>query len=218
MKVGTDGVLLGSVAALYHSEKTLDIGTGCGLVALLMAQKSEAHITGIDIDPMAINTALHNRNINPWKNQLEFIHVGFQQFAQNTKDKFDLIVCNPPFYNNSLKSPDNKRNIARHTLSLKPAELLKGIKNLLNPSGIFLIITPFQQEKNWRTQAQAFGLCCIRRICIYPKPGKHPIRIILGFSLSAQKVEEYALTIETNVRNVYTRDYINLTGDYYLGF
>lgn len=218
MKIGTDGVLLGSVSALYNSAKTLDVGTGCGLIAFMIAQKSDALITGIDLDPIAINVANENLKRNPWQNQIKFIQSSFQEFAEKSNDKFDLIVCNPPFFNNSLKGPGHLRNLARHTISLNPDDLLKGVPYLLNPLGTFLLIAPCEQEKNWVNLAKASALSCYIKILIYPKPGKPPKRIILGFSFGKNDLVEESVTIETEVRNIFTDGYKALTADYYLDF
>lgn len=218
MKIGTDGVLLGCVAARYKSARTLDVGTGCGLIAFMIAQKSKAVITGIDISPEAVNVANKNLRGNPWKDRIDFIPISFQAYAENSSEKFDLIVCNPPFFANSLKSPGQNRNLARHNTSLKPIELIKGVTKLLAHDGNFLIIAPAGQENEWINLALSSQLNCCLKFNFIPKPGKSAKRVILGFSFGQKPIIEECVTIETNTRNEFTEGYKLLTGEYYLHF
>ncbi len=114
MKVGTDGVLLGAWADVSNVNSVLDIGTGSGLIALMLAQRCDATITAIDIESSAIVQANINALNSPWTERISNIEISLQQFVQNAKQQFDLIVSNPPFFKNALPNPDSKRTLARH--------------------------------------------------------------------------------------------------------
>jgi len=144
MKVGTDGVLLGAIADPASASDILDVGTGSGLIALMMAQKSKARIVGIDIDADSVAQAIENGDHSPWANQLQFLHSSVQDYASNHGDSFDMIICNPPFFADSLKSLDQGRNLARHNVSLSFDELLKASTELLRQGGRAWFIYPFQ--------------------------------------------------------------------------
>jgi tRNA1Val (adenine37-N6)-methyltransferase len=218
MKIGTDGVLLGSVAANFQSKHVLDIGTGCGLIALMVAQKSAAQIIAIDADADAVAVAKENVKNSPWANRVEIIHARFQDFCISSTRLFDLIVCNPPFFHNSLLSPSPKRNLARHSNSLPPNDLFSGVKKILEDRGRFLMIAPALQEEDLVHIAGKTGLFCIKKTCVVPVKGQKPKRIMLAFSpfQAETKVEEF--TVETGERHQFSEEYIALTGDYYLNF
>jgi len=218
MKIGTDGVLLGSIAATYPGERILDVGTGCGLIALILAQKSKGNITAIDIDSEAVGVARQNVKDSPWPEKIKLVHAPFQDFAQSSDQKFDLVVCNPPFFHHSLLSPYAGRNIARHSDSLPPEDLLAGVKNMLTLNGSFLLVAPAEQEELWLEAAKKKKLFCSRLLRVFPKLGVKPKRIILGFSPLKGNMISEELTIETGRRHQFTEEYKTLTCDYYLHF
>jgi tRNA1Val (adenine37-N6)-methyltransferase len=216
MKIGTDGVLLGSVAAKFQANHVLDIGTGCGLIALMMAQKAAAKIIAIDADADAVAVAKENVKNSPWADQVELLHVRFQDFCTSSARLFDLITCNPPFFHNSLLSLSQKRNLARHSDSLPPNDLFSGVKMILMDRGRFLMIAPAVQEENLLNIAGKTGLFCIEKTYVIPVAGQKPKRLMLIFSnyWAEPKVEE--ITIETGERHQFSEEYKALTGDYYL--
>lgn len=219
MKIGTDGVLLGSIAASYSSEKTLDAGTGCGLITLMLAQKSEAEITAIELDREAVAVARENVENSPWSRQIKVVHANFIDFASETNAAFDLIVCNPPFFRNSLQSADLRRSMARHSHSLTADDLMAGTKKLLNANGCFLVIVPFDDRKSWIDSALAMGLHCRSEWRIIPVKGLKPKRSILAFYHTAGNIEIKELAIETGAkRHDFTAEYKALTKDYYPAF
>jgi tRNA1Val (adenine37-N6)-methyltransferase len=143
MKVGTDAVLLGSWMPVPENCQTiLEIGSGCGVISLMLAQTTKAHITGIDIDEKSVEEAQKNLEHFYWKEQVQFIHGSVQDFAQKTTQKFEVIVSNPPFFENSLKSPDANRNISRHNDNLTFEELIAAVDILLSDNGRFGVILP----------------------------------------------------------------------------
>lgn len=146
LKVGTDAVLLGTEPITIRPRRVLDIGTGSGVVALMMAQRfPEADVTGIDILPEAVQEAGDNFAASPFADRLHAVHASLQAFASEPQH-FDLIVCNPPYFVDSLKNPDNARRIARHTDTLSFSELLEGVQQLLTRDGVFLVILPADAE------------------------------------------------------------------------
>ncbi|HAK00062.1 MAG TPA: tRNA (adenosine(37)-N6)-methyltransferase TrmM [Bacteroidales bacterium] len=218
MKIGTDGVLLGSIAAKYPFENALDIGTGCGLIAIMVAQQSIGKIDAIEYDKDTATVAEQNVLQSPWPDKILVLHNRFQDFWPNNPKLYELIVCNPPFFHNSLKSNCGKRTMARHSDSLTADEILIGAKNLLSTNGSLLTIVPFLQEQYWQSTAKNFGLFCNRRIEILPRPELKPKRIVLEFTFSENQTLSETICIETSGRHAYSEDYRKITGDYYLNF
>ena len=141
MKVGTDGTLLGAWASLRSAGTILDIGTGTGLIAIMAAQRSpEARITAIDIDADCITQARENVAASPWSDRIEVVHSSLQDFEPAIR--FERIISNPPYFVDSLRSPDAARSTARHTDTLPFAELSQGVSRLLSPTGRFALILP----------------------------------------------------------------------------
>jgi tRNA1Val (adenine37-N6)-methyltransferase len=217
MKVGTDGVLLGAWTKIEGAKKILDIGTGTGLIALMLAQRSEAVIDGLEIDPSASKQADENIKNSPWHNRINIICGSFQNFSKLNK-QYDLIISNPPFFSNSLSAPDLLRTMARHNHNLSPAELFEGVVSLLHPKGKFCIIWPFAEYNLLSSFATEAGLFENRITRVFPTPGKPAKRIMIEFSFSETAIAETDLIIENHGRHKYSDYYINLTKDYYLKF
>ncbi|MEE4176898.1 MAG: methyltransferase [Bacteroides sp.] len=218
MKIGTDGVLLGSVAANYQASRALDIGTGCGLIALMLAQETKANITALDPEAGAFTMALKNVAESPWPDRIVVLKERFQDFAASVPGTFELIVCNPPYFRNSLQSPDQKRNQARHDDSLPAEDLFKGVSKIISPEGIFLIIVPAEQESEMEILAKKLGMKSRRKILVRPNPGQNPKRIIMAFSPAPGAMLTEALSIETGQRHAYSQAYQALTKNFYLDF
>lgn len=216
MKIGTDGVLLGSIASRYESRKTLDVGTGCGLIALMIAQKSLAQITALEIDKQASETAMLNVRNSPWASRIDVVNKSFLDFYLQTTQIFDLIACNPPFFHKSHLTPDSKRNLARHSDTLSPAELLYGVSRILSDEGKLLVIIPFDQEHLWESEAARVGMHLLQVLRILPKARDKPQRSILEISRNAAETKVENLIIEKDQRYSFTREYIDLTKDYYI--
>ena len=183
MKVGTDGVLLGAWAPGGRS--ILDIGTGTGLIALMMAQRfPEAHVTGIDIDGDAALQARENAAVSPFGPRIEVAHSSLAGFvaAASPPLSFDSIVCNPPFFLHSLKNPDARRSVARHADSLPFADLFRGVAALLAPSGVFSAIVPAEVFEAFTAEASIAGLFVSRLTRVRTTPRKPPKRSLVAFS------------------------------------
>ena len=194
MKVGTDGVLLGawcpldsqasSSKSLKSSKgfKVLDIGTGSGLIALMLAQRLEgAQITAIDIDSGAVEQAKYNFELSPWAKRLECKQTALQNL--DGKGSYNLIVSNPPYFQDSLKNPDTQRAMARHTDTLSYEQLLSHSARLLTEDGILALVLPIEAEQQIITIAQTHKLYPTHITHVYPKPGKAAKRLLIAFSL-----------------------------------
>lgn len=218
MKVGTDAVLLGAWINPRRSKSILDIGTGSGIIALMMAQKSDAKIEAIDIDFDSIQEANTNFNNSSWSNNLNAIHISLSDFAKQTNKKYDLILSNPPYYENSLKSALDKKNLSKHSTTLPHVELLSGVKKLLSNNGRFSVILPYGLMNSFINTSLIEGLFCNKKFIIYPTPKKPANRILMEFSLNRPShLNEDELIIRNDLRN-FTEEYKIFTRDFYLDF
>jgi tRNA1Val (adenine37-N6)-methyltransferase len=217
-KVGTDGVLLGACAYLEGAESILDIGTGSGLIAIMSAQRCNAEIIAIEPDLSSYDQAFENVNKCKWKERIKVINQDLQQYSSSGESRFDLILTNPPYFRDSLKSPDPGRTISRHNDTLNSDELLKGVSMLLSNEGNFQLILPYTEGTLFIAEASSFGLFCTGIIKIKPFPSGETIRLIMKFERIRKPVTESFLTIETGTRHSYTEEYKNVTRDFYLKF
>jgi len=218
-KVGTDAVLLGAwVPIPSPCEHILDIGSGCGIISLMLAQRSNAQIIGIDIDKLSVEEAIENANNSQWKNRIKFINSSIQSFCTpEYQNKFDLIVSNPPFFVNSLKSPIYKRNISRHTGTLPFEELILSVDYCLSFSGQFAIIIPDTEKDRIQLLCKNQGLFCTKILQIQPIENKAVNRIILLFSRKEKPLQIENISIR-NTNKEYTLPYQLLTKGFYLNF
>jgi len=216
-KVGTDGVLLGASADVTGVKKILDIGTGTGLISLMLAQRCEAEITAIEPDPGSFEQACSNARESKWHERIIVVKTGLQKFDPGSV-RFDLIVTNPPWFTDSLKNPDQVKAAARHNVTLNNDELLKGVSRLLADNGRFQIIMPYVGGNIFIAEAQENGLYGNYTIKIKPLPTSEIRRLIIAFSRHRQRPVEKFLTIERGKRHEFTEEYINLTKEFYLKF
>jgi tRNA1Val (adenine37-N6)-methyltransferase len=216
-KVGTDGVLLGASADVSGTKTILDIGSGTGLIAIMLAQRCDAEIVAIEPDTDSCNEACENVRLCDWTSRIKVENCDLQNYSPGNK-KFDLIVTNPPYFSDSLKNPDPRRSSARHNESLSSEELLKGVSRLLGEKGRFQLIMPYVEGNIFIAEAQKFDFYCNSILKIRPLPSSEIRRLILSFSRDRLKVIESFLTIEHGRRHEFTNEYINLTKDFYLKF
>jgi len=216
MKVGTDGVLIGAWATCENAEKVLDIGTGTGLITLMIAQRSKAIIDAVEIDQNACEQAQENFRKSAWGNRIHIIHQSFQDFVQETDEKYDLIVTNPPYFQNSLYAPEEQRTKARHNIDLELIEILDGAEKLLTNDGTLGIILPYIEGVLFITHAAQKGLFCVRQTNVIPKPKAPVKRLLLEFKRQKQAFVDLDLVIELENRHEYSENYKNLTRDFYL--
>lgn len=218
MRVNTDGVLLGAWANVTGANRILDIGTGTGVIALMLAQRTTgAHIDAIEIDAQSAAEARSNVNLSPWANRIDVINCSLQSFAPSVSHRYDLIVSNPPYFNQSLKSAHTGRNIARHTESLPYNHLIEGVIKLLSPSGRFCGIFPYSEGNVFIAMAGAHGLYCTQKVNVQSRPSRKVLRVLLQLETQKRAVAESTLTIH-NPDGSYSDEYKRLTEDFYLGF
>lgn len=217
MKVGIDGVLLGSWANVGNAKRILDVGTGSGLIALMLAQRTpEARITAIDIDPNAILQSKANIDRSPWPDRIKATCLPLQEYAKLDIEKFDLIVSNPPYFSNSLKTPDSQRTLARHNDTLPHNELIISSKSLLRENGKLCLILPVNEGNQCIEIAAEEGLHCTQKVYVYPKPNAPVKRLLLEFSMSHGYTTESEICIETETRHQYSPEFTALAKDFYL--
>lgn len=218
MKVGTDGVLLGAWVALRPTDRRiLDIGTGTGVIALMLAQRAPgAVVTGIDIAPVA--EARRNADASPWGDRLRFEQLSVQRFEA---EPFDLIVSNPPFFVESLLCPDAGRTLARHAVGLPFDELRDAVLRLLAPEGRFALVLPVTEAERFLSLC-AGRLCLVRRTEVRTTPRRAPKRVLLELrrveAAAGCDAELRTLTVGTGEHETYTEEYRALTRDFYLKF
>ncbi|QGY43855.1 DUF2400 family protein [Maribellus comscasis] len=218
MKVGTDGVLLGAWIDVQNEQKILDIGTGTGVIALMLAQRTLAQITGIEIEKNAAEEAGQNCKNSPWPQRIQIKHTSFQDFAKTADFNFDLIISNPPFFTNDKKSKDNKLAIAKHNDLLSFDELLSGSDKRLKDTGKLAVILPVSQAKKLIEKANQKGLHLIRLTEVKPTPDKEANRFLMEFSKSYAEIKKDGLTIFEKGGKNFSTTYKNLTKDFYLNF
>ena len=218
MKVGTDGVLLGAWVDVQNEQKILDIGTGTGVIALMMAQRTSGKVTGIEIEKNAAEEAELNCKNSPWPERFEIEHVSFQEFLIKSNTKFDLIVSNPPFFTNDKKSKDNNLSIAKHSDFLSFSDLLNGSEKLLTGDGKLAIILPVIQAKKLTEMANVIGLHLVRLTEVKPTPEKETNRYMMEFSKKNTGLRSDCLTVFEKGGKHFSTPYKNLTKDFYLNF
>jgi tRNA1Val (adenine37-N6)-methyltransferase len=217
MKVGVDGALLGAWANINECDNILDVGTGSGLIALMMAQRNQsANIEAIEIEGNAFQQAQINFQNSPWSARL---HLHFGDFKNwNTQQKFDLIISNPPYFTASLKSEKEGRNLARHDDSLPLFELLNKAKLLLSNTGRICLVYPFDGLKSIEEQTKTCALYIKSITLVKPIISKPPKRILVEITRNTNfEVTMNELSIQANA-NEFTAEYIHLTQDFYLNF
>lgn len=219
MKVGTDAVLLGAWANSNNCNKILDIGTGTGIIAIMLAQKSGAIIDAIDMDKNACMQAKENVDNCKWKNRIKIHHLSFQLFHNQIKEKYDLIVSNPPFFDDSMKASEESRQFARHTDLLSFEDLLEGVLKLLSPAGKFCMILPCKEGDFFRNLAEKNKLYLSKLTRVRTKENKpEEKRLLMQFEFNRKTFSENLLIIEKDEPQSYTEEFKELTKDYYLAF
>lgn len=233
MKVGTDGILLGAWVNLSGKSQILDVGTGTGLLALMLAQRSQSLlpqplIDAVEIDGAAYGQANANIQNSPWCDRINIYHARIQDFANQNLTNFtnpnnpnkdahhyDLIISNPPFFENAYKASQPARTLARHSDSLTQNDLLQVAQQLLKPTGHLAVIYPTDLAHNFLERARSFHLFCDRKVYIKPTPTSVVKRILMSLSPTSSPTQESTLTIEMR-KHAYTQDYISLVKEFYL--
>ena len=212
MKVGTDGVLLGAWASLPGpGSRVLDVGTGTGLIALMLAQRNKDMVVdALEIDPSSARQANENFKNSPWKERIHCIQSSFKEYSSQCKRRYVLIICNPPYFSGSSKTPSKEKNLARHDDSLSLEDLLRGSVSLMKNTAIISLILPVQKEKKAIELITEHNLYCNRLTKVKPAPGKSRKRVLMEFSYIPGEFIEDDLTIETENRHIYSNKFKNL--------
>jgi tRNA1Val (adenine37-N6)-methyltransferase len=223
MKVGTDGILLGAWALAQTPTHILDIGTGTGLIALMLAQRfPNANVHAVEFEPSACQQAAENFANSPWASRLQAPCADISDWSRlpNHSGKYSLIVSNPPWFVDSLKPPLESRALARHTPSLSSADLISAVRRLITPGGDFCIILPAEQRDAFVGLASQGDLHCSRCCHVLPNAGKPAKRVLLQFCPSppSSSYERSVLIVESETRHAYSAEFMQLTRDFYLRF
>jgi tRNA1Val (adenine37-N6)-methyltransferase len=219
MKVGTDACILGAWVAdkIFNGQisasSILDVGAGTGLLSLMLAQKSTAEIEAIEIDESACDQAISNFKQSPWSERLRAFHGDILNF--NASVKYDLIISNPPFFQNNLLSPELGKNMAKHDASLNLSELLSAIKKLINSSGSFAVLLPYHRINYFEKLANENYFFLKEKLLIKPTLKHGYFRGVLLFNQTKNHTSEKELIIKKENGN-YSEDFIQLMRDYYL--
>lgn len=217
MKVGTDGVLLGAWTRVEGMSDVLDVGTGTGLIALMITQRNpQARVVAIDVDEDAAGQARMNIANSPFSDRITVEHMEFRQFVQLHSRRFDLVVSNPPYFSDSLLPADVARAKAKHSVSLSLHDLLFAARGCLKDYGTLSLILPYDRRE------ELHGLCVEhlfyvkRETVVYPLPSREPKRLLVELTMrQTGQPEINSLVIETD-RHHYTEDFSSLVRDFYL--
>ncbi len=217
MKVGTDGVLLGAWTRIPgEAESILDIGTGTGLIALQLAQRSDCPvIDAVEIEDRAFEQAVENFENSPWSDRLFCYHASLDEFSIEIGETYDLIVSNPPYFNKHDAPMNPGRKLARQREKMSYASLLGSLAVLLSPGGSCAFIVPYEDEEEFRKLARENGLYPGRITRVRGTESSPIKRSLLQFDRTEQVAIEQELVIELS-RHVYTKEYIDLVRDFYL--
>ena len=218
MKIGTDGVLLGAWTPIEKNPYSiLDIGTGTGIIALMLAQRSTAEqIDALEIDEDAYEQATDNFENSPWNDRLFCFHAGLDEFVEDPEDEYDLIVSNPPFYSEDYKSSNEQRDLARFQDAMPFEDLIEAAALLLSENGIFSVIIPFKEEEKFIDLCAEVELFPLKVTRVKGIPTSEIKRSLLAFSRNETSnfpIDELIIEI---ARHIYTPEYIALTQDFYL--
>ncbi len=234
MKVGTDGILLGAWTslpeALDQPMRLLDIGTGTGLLALMLAQRlsklgaKQFRIDAVEIDEQAYTQALENIQRSPWRDSIHVHHASIQDFVQksiNLSPVYDLVISNPPFFENAYKSIQKARSLARHSDHLSQDDLLQVASQVLKPNAHLAVIYPTELAHNFVLKAKDYQLSCDRQLLVQPMPNREVKRVLLQLrnqEIDSSKIllTNSQLMIIEESKHKYTEEYIALTQDFYL--
>ena len=216
MKVNTDGVLLGAWTNLEGTKTVLDIGTGTGLILLMIAQRSDAFITGVEIEKNAAEEAARNVLNSEWSSRILIQHISFQDFASATQQKFDLIISNPPFFSNSVKNTNPHLSMARHNHMLPFTDIINGTKKLLNEKGKLSLILPFDSAQEFIEKARLENLFITRLTEVKPFPDKKPNRCLMEFGMEQPVMHKTVMSVFDETGKDYSDEFKTLASDFYL--
>jgi tRNA1Val (adenine37-N6)-methyltransferase len=218
MRVGTDAVLLGIAVDTSKAADILEVGTGSGVISLILAQRSVANIDAVEIDLDSAEQAGQNASESPWAGRIHVKHISLQEYAKTSTKKYDQVVSNPPYFSRSFKSGCSKRNISRHDDELSFEELIEAASKLLNPEGSLWVILPAREGRDFREKALISGFYLHHLLWIIPKEGKQANRSVMGFARQRPaEIRESAMTLR-NRENAFLEEYMAFASDFYIDF
>lgn len=215
MKVGTDGVLLGAWVGVDGVSTAVDAGCGTGLIALMLTQRGVRRVTAVDIDPLAVDEASFNVAASPWPDAVELICADFVDWAASRAASVDLVVCNPPFFTETLQSGDTRRAVARHEGSLGVGSLIAASAAILNEHGRLAFVAPAARENEIAMLAAHYGFYMNRLTRVVAKTGKPPKRVLVELSHLNRPAAVDILYINDGTSG-FSEPYRKLTSDFYL--
>jgi len=216
MKVNTDGVLLGAWTNVTGAKTVLDIGAGTGLISLMIAQRTEAIITGIEIEKNAADEAAQNVKNSKWCDRVSIQHISFQDFVATTKNKFDLIISNPPFFSNGVKNTNPHLSMARHNHLLPFEDIINGSKMLLSKNGMLSLILPAGSANEFIEKALFRNLFLSRLTEVKPFPDSKPNRCLMEFRKVQGALQKTEMLVFDETRKDYSKEFKTLARDFYL--
>ncbi|PJG84543.1 tRNA1(Val) (adenine(37)-N6)-methyltransferase [Conservatibacter flavescens] len=218
MKVGTDGVLLGAWASHTNPSHILDLGTGTGLLTLMLAQRyPQAQLSAVELDEAAFKQAQFNVQQSLWSERIQLFHRDIVAFSQSNNQKFDLIVANPPYFETGCQCRSTARHLARYTDTLTHLDWLRIAADCLSDEGNIAFVLPFSAGEQLKTWAKSTALYCVAQTDIITKTGKTPQRMLLSFAFQERPREKKILAIYDE-NSQYHPDFITLTQAFYLRF
>ena len=216
MKIGTDAIILGRWVEVSENDDVLDIGTGCGLLPLMLAQKGIKSADAVEIDRDSFEEAAQNFSNSAWKSQLSAIFEDVKDYAAHCEKKYDLIVSNPPFYFGDNIPEKAKKSLARHTNTLSYRDLLQSVKRLMKPDGRFALVLPAIETKTFLKEAENQGFYIKKQMEIVPIEGKEPNRVNMQLVVNQVDTIENEIIILRHQDHSYTKEYKDFLKDYYL--
>lgn len=216
MKIGTDAILLGRWTEVSENDEVLDIGTGCGLIPLMLAQKGIKSADAVEIDNDSYEEAAQNFSNSAWNSRLFAIHDDIKHYAEICEKKYDLVVSNPPFYFGDNIPEKAKKGLARHTNTLSYNDLLSAVKKIMKPGGRFSLVLPAIESKTFLKDAENQGFFLEKELLIVPIEGKEPNRINMQLvvnQVNSIKTETFVLR---HPDHSFTKEYKDFLKDYYL--
>jgi len=215
MKVCTDACVLGAYAEVDGAARILDVGTGTGLLALMVAQRNaEARLDAVEVDESACGQAADNVKASPWAGRIRVIRSRIQDYKPGCR--YDLVVSNPPFYENHLKRPAAPQNVALHGEALSLPELAAAVHRLLNPAGRFVVLLPPYQAARLQALLFPFGLLPTGHLHLHDRPGTQPIRRLTTYAATTPDRRRETDLFIRDATGAYTADFVQLLKPYYL--
>lgn len=218
MRVGTDAVLFARWVGVSCSDRVLDVGTGSGIIPLMLAQREAGRVDAIELDFDSCEEARQNFEISVWSDKLAVFNEDVRFFADNAKEKYDLIVSNPPFYSSDVKPIREKKVMARHVSTLSYQDLLVSARKMLKDDGRLAVVLPYYESRLFIKDAEKQGFYLQKEFLISPIEGKEPNRVNLQFGLNNQQCDDRVLFTIRNKDYLYTAEYKEFLKDFYLDF